>query len=209
MKVTKRPSLFQSEKTIKERMEKVGQGLIDGTLNAGMDAVRKSGNPNFSVKRKPKYLELTEKRLNKLGVIDLKPYFARSSKKITKEGGGWYLRVPIQRKTRDMSRRMYDQLRAINIKPDEKRTVITDYLYDRRRDSEASLLNYEPRSHNIEKKVTGKNRHSYTAYRTVSDKSPANSWIINRQKVNKEDTSKTFVKNVNRLMKWKMKNGWK
>lgn len=189
-------------------MENLGDKLVSSTLDAGMDAIQKGRPRNVSAKRKPKYLELTEKRLNKLGVIDLKPYFAQSPKRTLKEGGGWYLRIPMQRKTRDMSRRMYDQLRAIDIAPDERRTVVSDYLYDRRRESSASMLNYEPKSHNIEKKVIGRNRHAYTAFRTVSDKSPANSWIINRDKVNEDDTSKTFIRNVNRLMKWKMRNGW-
>jgi hypothetical protein len=90
-----------------------------------------------------------------------------------------------------------------------QRTVVSDYLYDRRRNSDATMLNYTPKSKNITKQRIGKNRHSYTAYRTVSDKSPANSWIINRSRVNTDDTSKTFIKNVDRLIKWKMKNGWK
>ena len=85
-------------------------------------------------------------------------------------------------------------------------TVVSDYLYDRRRASDASMLNYEPKSKNITKTMGENGRSTYVAFRTVSSKSPANSWIINRDKVNEKDTSKTFVKNVDQVMKWKMRN---
>lgn len=189
-------------------MDNVGKAFIQKTIDAGVEAANKQKDKNIQVVRKPKYLEVTEKRMNKLGVIDLKPFFARSPHAKPKKNGGWYLTIPIQVKKKDMSRRMYDQLRSINISPDNQRTVISDYLYDRRRASDSSMLNYEPVSYNITKQKIGKRKHSYVAFRTVSDKSPVSSWIVNRDKVNTSDTSKTFIRNVNRLMKWKMKNGW-
>lgn len=204
-----RPKLFQNNASTKSTMQKFGNALVQKTLNAGMEAINSSRPNDIEVTRKPKYLEVTEARLNKLGVIDLKPYFAHSNKKKMKKGGGWYLRIPISRKKKGMSRRMYDQIRQVNMSSSNQRTVVSDYLYDRRRNSDATMLNYTPKSKNITKQRIGKNRHSYTAYRTVSDKSPANSWIINRSRVNTDDTSKTFIKNVDRLIKWKMKNGWK
>ncbi|AHJ87054.1 hypothetical protein BCP8-2_016 [Bacillus phage BCP8-2] len=188
-------------------MRNLGDNLAQDVLDTGMKTIIESKPKNISAKRMPKYLKLTEERLQKLEVIDLKPYFAKSSKRKTKKDGGWYLTVPIRRKARGMSRRMYEQLRAVDIGDNTKQTVVSDYLYDRRRQSDASLLNYTPKSNNINKMKVGRNRHDYVAFRTVSDKSPASSWIINRDKVNKDDTSKTFVANVNRLMKWKMKNG--
>ena len=205
---SQRPKLFQNKQAPKKAMDNVGKAFVNKTLDAGVEAANQQKDKNMQVVRKPKYLEVTEKRLDKLGVIDLKPYFARSSKRKTKKDGGWYLTIPIQVKKKDMSRRMYDQLRTINIAPDNQRTVISDYLYDRRRASDSNLLNYTPVSYNITKQKIGTRKHSYVAYRTVSDKSPASSWITNRKAVNKDDTSKTFIRNVNRLMKWKMKNGW-
>lgn len=205
---SQRPKLFQNKQAPKKAMDNVGKAFIQKTLDAGVEAANQQKDKNMQVVRKPKYLEVTEKRLDKLGVIDLKPYFARSSSRKTKKDGGWYIRIPIQVKKKDMSRRMYDQLRTINIAPENQRTVISDYLYDRRQASDSNLLNYTPVSYNITKQKIGKRKHSYVAYRTVSDKSPASSWIVNRKAVNKDDTSKTFIRNVNRLMKWKMKNGW-
>jgi len=208
---SQRPKLFQNKQAPKRAMDNVGKAFVQKTLDAGMQAAQ-SQKPQkdvqIKVTRKPKYLEVTEKRLNKMGVVDLKPFFAHSPSRKMKEGGGWYIRIPIKVKKKDMSRRMYDQLRTINISPDNQRTVISDYLYDRRQASDASLLNYTPVSYNITKQKTGKRKHTYVAYRTVSDKSPTSSWIVNRDKVNTDDTSKTFIRNVNRLMKWKAKNGW-
>jgi len=206
--MARRPKLFQSKQATKSIMERIGNVLVEKTLDAGMQAIRGQNPKDIKVSRKPKYLEVTEERLNKLGVIDLKPYFSKSSHKIRKKGGGWYLRIPIPRRKKNMSSRMYNQLRSINIAPEQQRTVISDYLYDRRRESGSTMLNYEPKSYNISKQRTGKRKHTYVAYRTVSNDSPPSSWILNRDKVNETDTSKTFVKNVDRLMKWKMKNGW-
>lgn len=210
IKPIKRPSLFKDTKTIERKMKAVGDALVSGTLDAGMEAVKElPPDVNIDVKRMPKYLQVTQKRMNKLGVIDLKPYFARSGKRVIKPDGGWYLRVPIKRPARKLSRRAYEQLRAIDIRPNERKTVISDYLYDYRRQSDATMLNYKPKSKTIEKRRVGKNRHTYTAYRTVSDKSPPNSWIVNRRLITREKgASETFIKNVDRLMKWKMKNGW-
>ena len=198
-----RPKIFVEPE---KYMNNIKENLIKGVLDSGMKAIHKAQPKNIKAKRKPRYLELTEERMNNLEVIDLKPYFARSPNAERKKDGGWYLVVPIQRSARGMSRRGYEELRAINITPDEQRTVISSYLYDKRKLSDASMLNYTPRSNNITKIKSGKNRHSYVAFRTVSNTSPASSWIVNRAKVNSKDTSKTFISNVNRLMKWKMKN---
>lgn len=201
-----RPKLFKSNAATKKSMENLGENLINSTLNSGMKAIQQSKPKDIKAVRKPKYLEVTEKRMKKMGVVDLKTFFATSPSRKPMKGGGWYLKIPIQRKARQMTRRMYDQLRSFTVEPGESKTVISDYLYDRRRNSDASLLNYEPKSHNITKISSGKNRNTYIAFRTVSDKSPVNSWILNRAKVNSKDTSKTFIKNVNRVMKFRMKN---
>ncbi|AYJ75161.1 hypothetical protein BSP36_074 [Bacillus phage BSP36] len=203
-----RPKLFQSNAATKKTMQKFGNALVQKTLDAGMEAARGALPNDVEVSRKPKYLQITEKRANKRGVIDLKPYFMRSSHKKVSKKGGWYLTVPIAIKKKQMSRRMYDQLRAVNMSSNTQKTVISDYLYDRRKLSEAPDLNYTPKTNNVTKQRIGRNRHAYVAYRTVSSKSPANSWIINRSRVNESDTSKTFVRNVGKLMRWKMKNGW-
>lgn len=200
-----RPSLFQPGKG-KRLLQNLGDGLVNSTLTSTMQSIIKSQPQDIEVKQMPKYLKVTQQRMEKLGVIDLKPFFANSDKVKETKSGGWYVVVPIRRKTRGMSRRMYDQLRGVEVAPGNSMTVATDYLYDRRRASEATMLNYEPQSNNITKQAGDNGRSSYVAYRTISDKSPMNSWILNRDKVNKDDTSKTFVRNVDKLIRWKMKN---
>jgi hypothetical protein len=203
---SQRPRLFKNETATKSAMKNLGDSLINKTLNSAMKAIKQAQPDKMTAERKPKSITLTEKRMEGLGVIDLKPFFAKSPNAVRKPDGGWYMRVPIRRTKRSMSSRMYKQLNAVNTAPGESRTVISDYLYDRRSESSADLLNYTPRSNNITK-ITGANgKSSYVSFRTVSDKSPASSWILNRDRVNEEDTSKTFIKNVDRLMKWKMKN---
>lgn len=208
MRKSTRPKMFENAAAPKRHMDNVAAALVQKTLDSGIAALNKEQPKDIQVKRMPKSIEVTEKRLKKLGVIDMKPLFAQSNKRKEKKGGGWYLVVPISRSVKSMSRRMYDKARATPT-DDTGGTVISDFMYDRRRVSDSSMLNYTPKSNNMKKERKGKKRHAYVAYRTVSDKSPANSWILNRDKVNEEETSKTFVKNVDRLMKWKMKNGWR
>lgn len=203
----KRPRIFRNNQEKNKALKNLGNNLSNNLLDSTMKSIQKAKPKDVEAKRMPKYLVVTQKRLDSLGVIDLKPYFAKSSKRKTSKDGGWYLTVPIRRKARGMSRRMYEQLRAIDISPNEQKTVLSDYLYDKRVQSDVSALNYEPKSNNITKMKVGKNRHDYVAFRTVSDKSPASSWIVNRDKVTVANTSKTFISNVNRLMKWQMKNG--
>jgi hypothetical protein len=202
----KRPRFLKNKSSARNSLKNLGQGLVQETLTAGMKSIIKSHPKDIKAKQMPTYLRVTQERMDKIGVIDLKPFFERSGAVKQSKKGGWYVTVPIRRTKRSMSRRGYEQLRAIEVEPGTSRTVVSDYLYDRRRVSDATMLNYEPRSKNITK-TTGENgRSTYVAFRTVSSRSPANSWILNRDRVNEKDTSKTFVKNVDRVMKWKMKN---
>ena len=82
---------------------------------------------------------------------------------------------------------------------------ITDYLEGRRKNVSNPSMKPEPMTHNMTKVKRGK-QSSYFIFRTVSSKSPASSWILNRDKVNGNNFSKTTLKNVKQLMNWKMKN---
>jgi hypothetical protein len=202
----KRPRFLQSKAKAKSAITNMGKGLVHETLTSGMKSIIKAQPKDIKAKQMPNYIRVTQERMDKMGVIDLKPIFERSGAKKPSKDGGWYAVIPIRRTKRSMSRRGYEQLRAIEVDPGESRTVISDYLYDRRRSSDATMLNYEPKSKNITKTMGANGRSTYVAFRTVSSKSPANSWIVNRDKVNEKDTSKTFVRNVDQVMKWKMRN---
>lgn len=198
-----RPALFTSPK---EMLGNLTRAMVDEILSDAQDQALRAG---ADVQRMPTYLQVTESRMAKSGVIDLKPFFARSSKKKYNKKGEWYLYIPIQIKTRKMSRRLYDDLRSF---PTSNRpiTVKMDYLYDRRKQSPAvQSINYSPKSKNvtiIPREWGEGTRNTYVTFRTVNANSPANSWIINRSKVNSDDMSKTMLANIDRLMKWKLKN---
>lgn len=200
-----RPALFKDPKRILDNLTKA---IVDETLSEAQDTALRQG---ADVVRMPNYLQVTEKRMAKHGVIDLKPFFARSNKKKYNKKGQWYLYIPISMKTRDMSRRLYDELRSVEVPQGQKsKTVKMDYLYDRRKQSPAiQRINYTPKSKNVTilpRKWGEGRRNNYVAFRTVNANSPANSWIINRSKVNSDDMSKTLLANIDRLMKWKLKN---
>lgn len=139
-------------------------------------------------------------------LIDMKPYFRNSRKAKRSSTGGWYMVVPIRRytnrklsgKTKGMSKRLYN---ALN-RAENNSTVVSDYLYTNRKMSAIPELNYEPRSKTINKMKNPRGRGSiYVAFRTVSDRSPANSWIINRDKEdpdNMSDEARRIVREVQR-----------
>lgn len=199
------PQLFREPK---KHLQNLSQSIIDEVLSDAQETAMNS-EEDVEVKRMPQYLQVTQSRMAKKGTIDLKPFFARSSKKKFNKQGQWYLTIPIRKKTRDMPRRSYDKLRNMP-QSNKPVTVNLDYLYDRRKSSSPSVskMNYKPKSNNItvipEQHGEG-TRNTYVAFRTVSANSPANSWIINRSNVNQDDMSKTLLENINRLMKYKLK----
>jgi len=130
--------------------------------------------------------------------VDLKPYFRRSPKARKPATGGWSLVVPIRRystysknqsRARKLSRKAYDDVRR-KAGGETNRTVVADYLYDRNQVSPIDELNYTPRTKNltVQPNPTGRG-NIYTAFRVVSDKSPANSWVINRGTAREDNLS--------------------
>lgn len=204
--MSQRPRLFTDTRGV---LTNLAQAVVTDTLQEGADYAVEQG---MDVKQMPTYLEITEKRMEKHGVIDLKPYFKNSSKKKINKEGNWYLYIPISVKTRKISRRAYDELRA-QPTPGEvggKANLYTQYLYDRRRVSPAvPSLNYKPKSHRVtayDRAWGAGTRREYIAFRTVNKDSPPNSWIVNRGNVNEDQMSKTLLANIERLMKWKLSN---
>lgn len=201
-----RPTLFTDSKRI---LGDLTNSVTAEVIQAG---ATQAINAGAEVKVMPHYLEVTEVGMAKKGVIDLKPFFAKSDKRKYNKKGEWYLYIPMQMKTRDMSRRLYDDLRSVPMgEYTGTKTVAADYLYDRRRGVSPSVqsINYTPKSKNVtimQREWGDSTRNSYVLFRTVNAKSPASSWIINRDKVNEDNMSKTMLANINRLMNWKMKN---
>lgn len=154
----------------------------------------------------PTYLEITDRRLNAMGVIDLKPYFARSPKKKIAKDGHWYMFIPISIKTRDMPRKQYDELRGRTMGGQSDTVSLSGIMDTRRTKSQLSSWNRNAKGTNITRTRSSGGRTTYTMFRTVNANSPANSWIIGRDKINEDNLSKTAYENARRLMDWKLKN---
>lgn len=143
---------------------------------------------------------ITMRRIGTSGPLDMKPFFRASSKAKRKKNGGWYLVVPIQRKTKDMSNRLYKDVKNLDM-GDSK---VSDYLYEGRKSRKINPFNPREatRSKSITKVKQG-NRVGYVSFRTVSDKSPADSWIMNRD-IKRDDVMSEINDIVKRIIDWKM-----
>lgn len=203
----KQPTLFAKPKQTLDKMKKVTMAELQAQVAKDM------AEYGYDVKVTPKYVIATEARMRKQGVIDLKYGFSKSSKKKYAKDGSWYVVVPIKRSARSFKpSTVYKNANKANKMLDagKKATVKIKGLAKSINDqapTTLSSLQYKAKSDNLtlQKNKTGK-RTSYTAYRTVSSKSPANSWIINKSKLNESSTSKTFQKDIERTMAWKMRS---
>lgn len=203
-KVTgKRPKMFKDTK-------RVGRQSIASMTNDVLNDLQATAMrvDNVYVKRMPKYLEITEKKLESKGVVDLKKAFASSTKKKYSKDGSWYLTIPIRIKTSSMSKKTYQDLRTLQVGSGSSKTIKTNYIQElAKKDITHPAMIPQPPHKNTTKHVPRRGkRASYFVFRNVSSKSPSNSWILNRDKVNSDNFSKTTLSNIDRLMNWKMKN---
>lgn len=139
------------------------------------------------------------------GVVDMKPWFRRSSKAKKTKSGGWYMVVPIRKYTpsakksvtnpsKGMRRDVYDavrKLRPANNSSNYIETISHPNLYKNVPLITSSIaeLNYEPKTKNISKVKKGR-QAQYFSFRTVSDKSSPSSWLLHRDKEDVNNPSK-------------------
>lgn len=147
-------------------------------------------------------------------VIDLKQYFALSEKrKHRKDGTGWYLKVPIRIKS-DEGRRAYGSKAwkeisnlpfGVNYNPGVDPAKIQKVL-GASQDGVMNKLKYTWKSANVTRRQWGNSgkRGRYYAIRTVSDKSPANSWIVNRQGFSKNEDNQELAPYITQILKAQM-----
>lgn len=130
-------------------------------------------------------------------LIDLKQSFARSPHKKRKASGGWYMVIPIGLPY-DRGRKAYGS-KAWNIPVKGNYGTYNGLaspkqLQQRLGKSQHGVLpqlQYSWRGSSVDKRQKGPSgkRSSYFQFRTVSDKSPASSWIINRQGASQDQTT--------------------
>lgn len=203
VKVTKKPNLM---KNIPQKMKQLELGIEDGFLTPIQNDIQNSGE-NVTVKRMPKYLEVADRKMKQKGVLDLKPYFSNSSKRKPTKNGGWYLIVPMRVKTKNMSNQMYYQLNKVKPSGTYINTIV-EYL------EATSPKRKTPEIQGTNQRVTrvkpeSARNSTYVMFRTVSNKTPSSKWIINRSQINNDNFSKTTLKHIDNLAKWRAKHLFK
>lgn len=192
-------------KELEKNIDLMADAQIQSALKRGQQVAIGYG---ATTKLMPKYLEVNLDRASRKGFLDLKPYFARSSKVKRSKDGGWYMTVPIRRKVSSMSNAVYQQAKHIQVNDTSQGTSYISMLYGQRMPSPAvSSLNVTltTNSGNLTRIQHG-NRSNYVAFRTVSDKSVPSSWIVGRGNVNHDNMSDTMIKNIGRAIEWQLNN---
>lgn len=147
-------------------------------------------------------------------LIDLKQYFALSSKKKWTADGNWYVRVPIRVKT-DQGRKAFGSKAwkvishlplDMNFDPGVDPAKIQKVLGV----SQSGVLNqlkYHWKSANIMRTQWGSSgkRSKYFMVRTVGSKSPTSSWIVNRQGFSRSDVGQELAPYISAILDEQMK----
>ena len=126
--------------------------------------------------------------------IDLKPYFARSSKVKHTKDGGWYMVIPIQRGAPELrsayGRSLWDTISHTNYGETSSQGDVSRLQEKLGVSPSATIpeLAYKWKSNNVTRVQWGSSgkRGRYIQFRTVSNKSDPNSWIVGRQTLNEE-----------------------
>ena len=126
---------------------------------------------------------------------DMKPAFARSKKVKYTPAGNWYLIVPIHRQTKSMDSYVYKQAMAMQSSISGVTERIEGLYGDRTQvDSPYGAV---PFNTDTGGNLTRYQRNGYSdfiAFRTVSSKSPSNSWIRKINVSKKEENSSLIAK---------------
>lgn len=192
---------FGVSKFLEEQVEEVRSDYtakLKQTLSqeVGSNNIRASGD---AISITYKILDQQQQEQGSGGFIDLKPYFANSSKAKPKKDGGWYIKVPVggQQNTTKMrqayGRKLWDEISHMdfgstgggNADIDRVRKALTGST-----NGGGGFLNYDWKSTNITRTQAGSGRYGhYNTFRTVSDKSSPTSWIVGRQGMNNKVSS--------------------
>lgn len=158
------------------------------------------------------YRILQDASNNSIGFYDLKTAFARSPKAKTSKSGGWYLVIPIKNKAKQL-RSAYGSNLWNTISHTEFGTTSGQQANIARfqkilmnSDMNNSPLAYQWKSANVTRVQMGNSatRGQYINFRTVSDKSNPNSWLISRdsmeQAINQNTNSEAEAQQVAKIV---------
>lgn len=158
------------------------------------------------------YRILQDASNNSIGFYDLKTAFARSPKAKTSKSGGWYLVIPIKNKAKQL-RSAYGSNLWNTISHTEFGTTSGQQANIARfqkilmnSSMSNSPLAYQWKSANVTRVQMGNSatRGQYINFRTVSDKSDPNSWLISRdsmeQAINQNTNSEAEAQQVAKIV---------
>lgn len=176
-------SFIDEETDPKKFEESYAKGLAkDLAKTFGSDTVKVNGT-DISVAYK-----ILDSEDEQLTFFDLKPYFERSAHaKVTKDGG-WYLRVPIGNRAsefrRAYGRKQFDIISHIQFGQTAGENANRERfqkILSNAGGLMSSPLAYQWKSTSVTRVLYGNGlRGQYISFRTVSNKSDPNSWIISR-----------------------------
>ena len=158
------------------------------------------------------YRILQDASNNSIGFYDLKTAFARSPKAKTSKSGGWYLVIPIKNKAKQL-RSAYGSNLWNTISHTEFGTTSGQQANIARfqkilmnSDMNNTTLAYQWKSANVTRVQMGNSatRGQYINFRTVSNKSNPNSWLISRdsmeQAINQNTNSEAEAQQVAKIV---------
>lgn len=175
----------------------VNKDLIEKNYTAGLanelkqtfgNAVQTDNHNNVSIA----YRIIQEQGTQKTGFYDLKTAFARSPKAKQTKAGGWYLKIPISQKAVTFrsayGRKLWDTIShtEFGTTSGQQANITRFQKILMNSDMNSTPIAYQWKSTNVTRLPFGKSqtRGSYISFRTVSDKSNSNSWLIHRNAMN-------------------------
>ncbi len=147
---------------------------------------------------------------NNVQFRDLKPYFRKSPKAKHTKDGGWYLVVPIQKKTTQLrsaySRSVWDEISHMGYGQTASNMGNLNRVQKTLGTSQWGVnkgLKYQWKSTNITRVpwgASGKRAH-YVQFRTVSNKSAPNSWIVGRRNFTTRIVPNMYAEQISQIIK--------
>lgn len=200
--------------SIKNYTKTASYAALAFRTNVMSDTIKALSESGAEVKTSDsKRITATIGKLSNKGIIDLKPFFMNSPKAHQKKNGGWYLVIPINMSSRNIQktsgRKTYDAIRQAfsDLGPNQTGTLSFNGLLSRVDSSLTlpSLVSPKPFGSLTATKSASGTRTSYIAFRTVSDKSAPQSWVINKKNVNQNDSSATLQREVGTLIRQRIR----
>ena len=135
-----------------------------------------------------------------VGFYDLKQAFARSSKAKPTKDGGWYIRIPISNRATEyrqaFGRKLWDTISHTEFgttSSADENIARFQKILSNAGGVNSSPIAYQWKSTSVTRERFGSSatRGQYISFRTVSNKSDPNSWIINKSGMNAKINQET------------------